>query len=85
MHFMYRSKKIIENWWKCASMEVIHKQSIICEDQINKFKNFKPIKKRPMNLIIKWGLLQNPTTIHKFTLQSLSKSAISFFISHGFQ
>ena len=29
-------------------MEVIHKESIICEDQINKFKNFKPIKKRSL-------------------------------------
>ena len=26
-------------------MEILHKQSIICEDQINKFKNFKPVRR----------------------------------------
>ena len=30
-------------------MEVIHKQSIICEDQINKFKEFQAYKKEELN------------------------------------
>ena len=35
IYFAYRFQEITESRLKCASMEVVHKQHVVCVDQIN--------------------------------------------------